>query len=136
MTLLAIIGFTDASFVALKSLQGQIVPCSILKGCDIVLQSGYSRLFGVPVALIGAVYYGTLLLLIASFLLAWRSYIISCVAILTTVGSVMSLWFVYLQVFVIKAVCLYCLVSAITSFALFALSLTAIKTIGHTLKNE
>ena len=129
LTLLAVIGFADASFVALKSLQGQVVPCSILKGCDIVLQSQYSRLFGVPVALIGAIYYGIVLLLITAFLLVWKSRIMNCIVILIAVGSIMSLWFIYLQVFVIKAICLYCLVSAGTSFILLGLSVTAMKTI-------
>lgn len=129
MTLLAIVGFTDASFVALKTLQGQTVPCSILKGCDIVLQSKYAHLFGQPVALWGALYYGAVILLIAAFLIWQREYIIRGVVLLTAFGSIMSVWFIYLQVFVIKSICLYCLISAGSSFLLLGLSVIAMTTI-------
>lgn len=126
----AVIGFADASFVALKNLRGETVPCSILKGCDTVLQSEYSRLFGQPVALWGALYYGIIILLIAVFLVRQRKDILKSIVLLTALGSIMSVYFLFLQFFIIKAVCLYCLVSAICFFSLFALSVIATRTIS------
>lgn len=128
----AVIGFADASFVTLKNLRGETVPCSILEGCDTVLQSEYSRLFGQSVALWGALYYGIIILLIAVFLVRQRKDILKSMVLLTALGSIMSVYFIFLQFFIIKAVCLYCLVSAGSSFLLFGLSITAMTTIYKT----
>jgi hypothetical protein len=38
------------------------------------------------------------------------------------VGVVFSLWLTYLELFVIDAICMYCVISAILAIALFAIS--------------
>lgn len=136
MSVPSIVGFIDASFVALKSFRGEVVPCSIIKGCDIVLQSVYSKMLGQPLALWGAVYYGIFILLITLFIVSENKVIIKIVLLLSLAGSFFSLWLIFIQLFIIKAVCLYCLVSAVSSFTLLYLSITADKTIRQAASNK
>ena len=128
LAILAIIGFADASFVALETSRGEIPPCAI-GGCDLVLQSEYASIFGISVAAIGAVYYGLVILFVATFLITERKSLVTYIAILTGAGAIISLFLVYLQLFVIESLCLYCLISAGTSFALFTLAWMVVKTI-------
>ena len=90
---------------------------------------------GVPVALLGAIYYLSILVLTVLYLnKKTRSYkntnkesindnesILKLIAWMTIVGMLASLWFVFLQIFVIKAICLYCIFSALTSFCFLLL---------------
>lgn len=115
-------GFLDASYLVVKYYLGGSLPCSILDGCDTVTTSKYSTATGVPVALLGAIYYLIIFVLAISYLESKKSAVVFFLSRFTLIGFLASLWFVYLQVFVLKELCLYCLFSALTSTALFAVS--------------
>lgn len=98
--------------------------CVLLTGCDTVLESAYSKFFGVPLAYIGLVYYAYLLAL--GFLLALEpdSKALRLGALLYAgVGLLFSIGFESLQAFVIHALCLYCALSALTTLAFFGVAL-------------
>ncbi len=92
---------------------GDLPPgCGAGSGCGEVLTSKYAKLFGVPVSVLAA---ATYLGLIACWLLArnparanhsvyWSALVALSVAVVGSVG-----WFVCLQVFVIRAICVYCM---------------------------
>lgn len=127
-------GFIDASYLAIKHFLGTTIPCSVLRGCEEVTSSQYSMIGGIPVALLGAIYYLTIFILIFSFLRIYspvreknENKLLKLTAYLTVIGLLASLWFIYLQIFVIKAICLYCMFSAFTSFALFAFGVIVLK---------
>ncbi len=115
------IGFADATYLTTKHFLGTPVACSILKGCEQVTTSPYSTIGGVPVALLGSLYYLTILILSVVYLDSRKNNILNIIAKITPLGFLASLYFVYLQIFVIKAICLYCMGSAITSTILFIL---------------
>ncbi len=122
------LGFLDATFLTLEHYNKGILPCYIFEGCDRVTNSSYSQIAGLPVALFGAVYY--LAIFIATILFIDTKYrpILYILIFLPIFGFLFSLWFMYLQIFVIKAICFYCVISAITSTALLVLGLiTGIK---------
>ena len=56
---LAFVGMVDASYVAIHSSQGFLLPCGIAGGCDQVLNSPYARVLGIPVAWFGLAFYLT-----------------------------------------------------------------------------
>lgn len=116
-------GFVDATYLTVKHFLGGPIPCSILKGCEQVTTSQYSTVFGIPVALLGAFYYLTILVLAAIYFDSKKTSVLKLLACLTPFGFLASLIFVYLQIFVIKAICLYCMVSAATSTILFILGM-------------
>lgn len=122
IALISFLGFLDASYLAAKYYLGGPIPCAILDDCDTVTTSKYSAIAGVPVALMGAIYYLIIFVLTISYLESKKYKLAFFISRFTIIGFLASLWFVYLQVFVLKALCLYCLFSALTSTALFVIS--------------
>lgn len=118
-------GFLDATYLAAKYYLGEPVVCSILNGCEKVTSSQYAAIFGIPVALLGSLYYLLIFVLTVIYLDSRNEKFFRLAAGLTPIGFLASLIFVYLQVFVIHALCLYCLISAATSTLLFIFSFFA-----------
>jgi uncharacterized membrane protein len=54
---LTLIGIADAILVAHANYTGQELWCPVIDGCNTVLNSPYSRVFGVPMSYFGFVYY-------------------------------------------------------------------------------
>jgi uncharacterized membrane protein len=119
--LVALAGFADAVYLTVEHYSNVIPPCNI-GGCETVLTSQYSQIIGIPVSLIGSVYY----LFVSVFLLLYldtrREIYLRIPFIMSILGLVASLWFVSLMIFVIKAFCPYCAVSATTSIIIFVLA--------------
>lgn len=120
----AIIGFADASYLTIEHYQGNIPPCSLTNGCEKVLTSSYSVILGVPVSLAGSIFYLAVAVGAFAYLEGKRERIFFYTQILTMFGLLFSLWFIYVQAFILQAYCLYCLFSAVTSIALFVLART------------
>jgi len=113
--ILSFFGFADAAYLTAQHYVGFPLECSILDGCELVVTSAYAVVAGVPVALLGALYYGAIFLLTLAYLDTGREAIVQRIAQFTAVGFVASIYFVSLQVFVLGALCLYCMGSALTS---------------------
>lgn len=114
------IGFVDASYLSVLHYKNIIPPCTVLGECEIVLTSKYAVMRGVPTALFGAFYYlAVVIFSILYFDTKQAKYIFTAIGVIT-VGLVFTLWFLYLQAFVIKAFCEYCLLSAGITITLFA----------------
>ena len=99
---------------------GAALFCTVGSGCDVVRASRYAVFLGLPTALWGAGLYGLIGGLVLSGLLARRW---SAVLLLSVVGVSFSLYLTYLELFVIKALCAYCLVSAGIALVLFGVLL-------------
>ncbi len=123
-TVVALIGLADSAYLTSKHISGSQVPCSITGGCEQVLTSSYSEIFGVPTAALGVLAY------LAAFSLALLTYfgnrqLWNLFGVAAVLMAGFSLWFVYLQAFVIGAFCQFCLLSAITSISLFAIFISS-----------
>ncbi|OGZ32738.1 MAG: hypothetical protein A3H02_02035 [Candidatus Niyogibacteria bacterium RIFCSPLOWO2_12_FULL_41_13] len=112
-------GLIDSAYLTAKYYSGSPLECQILIGCDIVATSQYAEIFHAPVALLGVIYYLLIVSLIALYVKTKKENVLIGVSFLTIFGFLASLWFLYLQLFVIKALCFYCIVSAAASTALF-----------------
>lgn len=117
--IIAGLGFLDALYLAVEHFMGAIPPCSIVSGCEEVLTSSFATVGGVPLALLGALYYLSVLVLAIVFFDTKRARVLRFVAWMTTIGFFVSLGLVYLQLFVLDAICLYCMGSALSSTLLF-----------------
>jgi uncharacterized membrane protein len=120
---ISFLGFLDATFLTAEHYLGPLLGCPIFGGCDKVLLSPYSAIGGIPVALFGAVYYLAVFILGVAYFDTGRARVLKLAVSLTPLGLIASLWFLYLQLFVIKALCFYCLLSLVTSTLLFILGL-------------
>lgn len=119
MMVVSLLGFLDATYLTMKHYLGTALTCAIFEGCDVVTTSAYSMILGVPVALLGAIYYLSMFLSVAYYLDSQKLRILSFAAYVTVTGFLASLVFMYIQIFILKALCIYCIFSAITSTTLF-----------------
>ena len=117
-------GFLDASYLTAKHYLHFEVTCSFLNGCEQVLTSPYSVLLGVPVALLGVLYYLGVFLSAVAFIDRKKPIFLKAVVLFPIVGFALSVWFVFVQAFLLEAFCLYCVVSALISICLFILTLS------------
>lgn len=115
---LSFAGFADAAYLTAYHFLDQIPACSF-GNCEKVLSSSYATIAGVPIALLGAFYYLALFLLVVAYLDTKRVNLLVLAARLTALGFLASLWLLYLQFFVLQAMCVYCMVSAGSSLLLF-----------------
>lgn len=119
LLIIAIIGFADATHLTIAHYTGAELQCGEKGGCNIVTTSKYSMILGVPVALLGALYYVSIIMLCVAYLDSKKQQILYILSWYSIAGLLASLWFVYLQLFVIHAICRYCMGSAATSTLLF-----------------
>lgn len=113
MAALALAALAIALYLGVTKLQGGTPVCSVLEGCETVSDSEYSEVLGVPVGLLGA---GASMVTLGAWLLWWRSA--DRRGLLTAYGlGLLSLpilaWLTYLELFVIRAICIWCVTYAV-----------------------
>ncbi len=119
LLVVALLGFADAAYLTVEHYQGTVPPCTIVSGCETVLTSSYSVIAGVPVSLLGALFYLAVLVGVFAYLESKKTAPLKWAMLLTVFGILFSLWFIYVQAVLLGAWCLYCLGSALTSTILF-----------------
>lgn len=110
-----------------------------LGGCERVNTSKWAIFAGAPVAAWGLAFY------IATFIVAlvgtspsWadRREISWLLAAMSFVGVVFSAWLTYLELYVIDAICKYCVTSAIIVTAIFIVSIAEVAAVNRTQQSE
>lgn len=121
ITALALLGVVDSFYLTYEHFVNVISPCStsIFIDCGRVLRSKYSEIFGTPLALIGLVHYTVESVLSFYVFMKNRRFGKYGLVIFSTIGLFSSAYFVYLQLVIIRSICLYCMASALISFAIF-----------------
>jgi len=115
------IGFLDSAYLTITHFIGEPVACGFFTGCDVVTSSIYSSVAGIPIALFGALYY-LFWVLLGVWYLDSRNTLFLTLLPLTAIGFAVSLILIGIQLFIIDAICVYCMLSAASSTALFVLS--------------
>lgn len=122
-TILSLVGLTDSSYLAALNVRGVAPTCTILKGCEKVAISSYSSFFGVlPIAFVGIVYYLAMLFFTVYIWDRQHKHLFKFLIGASTIGFVGSLYFFYLQVVVIRALCLYCIISGVDTLLFWLLA--------------
>ena len=129
ITVFALVGFADTTYLTVNHYLGVGVKCVLLEGCEIVLASQYSEVFGIPLALIGAVFYAGIFVLASMAEIYQNNLFVKLLVLVGALGFATSLVLLYLQIFVIGALCIYCLTSAVSSTAIFITALVLNKNI-------
>ena len=125
--LAALVGFGDSAFLLSKHISGAPIPCFIVTGCDSVTNSAYSFFLGIPVSAIGVVFYLSMGFLVMLYWDTKKTLFLKLISVGTVVCLLASLYFLYIQAFVLREYCVYCLISAITSATLFTLGMILLK---------
>lgn len=124
---LALVGFADAAYLTASHFGGAPVFCGASGGCDAVLTSAFATLGPVPIALLGAAYYGVASLVAWTPIDSWSRRTAGFLAGLTGLGLAVSVVLFWLQASVIDAWCRYCLVSAAITALLFLTALAVLR---------
>lgn len=130
LLILGLLGIVDASYLTYEHYANIIPPCTInhflpfFSDCGLVLRSAYAVLFGIPLAVLGLIHYVILTLAIGLAVIFNKKLWWFWLFFQTLAGAIFSLYLMYLQIFVIKNICIYCTLSAVNSFILFFLSYT------------
>jgi len=119
----SLVGIVDSVYLTTEHFSGGDVTCNVFSGCNTVLSSPYSEIYGIPLALLGAIYYlilffGTIAYMESRSKISWQ-----ILAMLPLPAWFFSIWLLYLQGVVIKSYCQYCLLSFLTSTLLFIFSI-------------
>jgi len=122
----AVIGLGIATYLTIVHYTGGVSVCAIAHGCETVQKSDYSKLAGVPVALLGMLgYVGILAALIRD---DERSRDVA--AFISILGFGFSAWLTYTEVALINAICVWCVASAICMTILAALNVSRVLTVS------
>jgi len=108
LAVLDVAGLAIATYLSVVELSGGVPVCGPIHGCEEVARSEYSRIGGVPVAVFGV---GLSLVLLTLALSWWRTNLYALLLAhygLSLAGVLFECYFLYLQVFVIGAVCIWC----------------------------
>jgi uncharacterized membrane protein len=123
LAVLDVIGLGIALYLSAVELQGGVPVCGPIKGCEEVARSEYSRIAGIPVAVFGV---GLSLILLSLAIAWWKTdlYILLLAHYgLSLAGVIFEAYFIYLQVFVIGAVCIWCASYGLSLIARFVIAL-------------
>ncbi|MDQ3863117.1 MAG: vitamin K epoxide reductase family protein [Actinomycetota bacterium] len=120
---LAALGLLISAYLTWTHFAGLAPICTAgSDGCETVQSSRYATMLGVPVALLGVIAYGGLIFSAA----LWGEVGIYLGLLISLVGTLFSAYLTYLELFVISALCQWCLASAAIMVA--ALLCTALAT--------
>ena len=126
---LGFVGLVDSAYLAFLKLTNQVVACGNVGDCEAVNNSPYAVIGGIPIALLGAA--GYLLIMLAAWLDRPGQPLAETGRYaffgLTLTGTLYSIYLTYIEFFVIRAVCPYCVVSAVVMGALFVLSVVRLR---------
>lgn len=122
LLVLAFLGIADAWYLAASALSHTALSCdlgAVLDGCNIVAKSEYSHFLGLPLALYGVFFFASIFVLAALSLVLEHRFIYKAIYALSVIGSIASVVFLAIQFIFIKALCIYCIASAVVAFMLW-----------------
>jgi uncharacterized membrane protein len=125
----AMIGFADSVYLMWLKMSGGLAACGGIGDCESVNASIYSQINGIPVALLGAGAYTAILLFLFlesrdDFIGDWSPMIVFG---LSLTGTLYSIYLTYIEIAVLKAICPYCVVSAIAILIIFVISIARMR---------
>ncbi|MBI4062611.1 vitamin K epoxide reductase family protein [Candidatus Gottesmanbacteria bacterium] len=122
--ILSLAGIIIAIYVLQSFLRDAPIVC-LNSGCELVRKNPASYILGIPVPAIGLIGYSVLAILaFAKTTKDVNKRVISSLMLgIATFGAFFVTWFTYTELFVIRAVCTWCAVSAANMFIIFFLTL-------------
>ena len=123
--LLSAFGVLVSGYLSVKRFTGGSLACTQWADCDMVNNSVYAKIYGVPVAFIGLAGYLILMGLAMAALQAEgaaQRHLLALGFLLALGGFGFSVYLTYLEIYVIEAICMWCVISAILITLLTVLS--------------
>jgi uncharacterized membrane protein len=133
MALLALVGLLVATYLWLYKL-GVLGELRCGTGsCEVVQASPYAALLGIPVAFYGVAGYAALFVISLGGLqpsFAADRRVAVLLAALATTGFAFTLYLTAIELFVLHAICRWCVASAVIMTAIWAIAVTGVRRTG------
>lgn len=126
---LSIIGALIAIYVFQSFVRQTSIVC-VNSGCETVRKNSNSYILGFPVPGVGLFGYSFLAVLAFLRTMSSDKRLLYGMLGIATFGVAFVSWFTYTEIFVIKAVCTWCAISAANMFIIFLLTLSSYKLIN------
>src|ERR1035437_5520652 len=114
---LGFFGFLDSLYLTVLHYKNVIPPCTI-HGCEQVLNSAYSVIGPIPLALLGVIFYLTVILLCLLMLVEGKKELLRFFHFTVLVGFLFSVVLFFIQFGILKSFCQYCMLSEVISTGL------------------
>ena len=115
----AFIGFLDSTYLTILHYENVFPPCTVIHGCETVLNSQYSVILGVPISLLGSLFYLLIMFFALAVLLDKRKIFAHGLFLAAFSGLFVSAVLFFVQFFILKSFCQYCLLSEAITLVIF-----------------
>ena len=115
------LGLLDATYLTILHYRNAFPPCT-LSGCEKVLTSQFSVIYGIPVSLLGTLFFALAMGFSLLVLLDRRKIFAHGLFLCSLTGLFVSAVLFFVQFFIIKSFCQYCLFSEAMTLLFFASS--------------
>ncbi len=105
---LDVVGLLIASYLSSVELQGGVPVCGVAHGCEVVAGGRYAWIGPLPVAVYGVVLSLVLLSLAVAWIRTDNPTLLDLHYGLSLVGVIFELYFVYVQLSILKTLCIWC----------------------------
>ena len=124
-SVVSLAGIADAAYLTIHHYTAEPVPCSIIEGCEQVLNSQYATIGGIPLAIFGLLAYfaafSLALLTVFGNRVMWKLFGAQVVLM-----AGFSAWLIYVQAALIGAFCQFCLLSALITTILLIIFIVSL----------
>lgn len=123
--IIGLIGLAAAIYTTILKIPGYEKMCIGNGGCEVVNNSPYAEIYGIPVAVIGIGGYLSILAVLILEKKGGKFFKKNAIMLnfgLILIGFLFTLYLIYLELFVIKAICPFCVTSQVSMTFLFIIS--------------
>ena len=124
LILFSLVGFFISLYIYAVKKRGLALYCIVGKNCDEVIKSRYGKAFGIENTILGMIYYAGIFAYAISILLYGNLFkevtVYYFVVIASICAAVFSIYLTWVQMFVLKKWCEYCIVSSLCSVLILA----------------
>lgn len=109
-----LVGLLASGYLVAVRLAGEAPVCGPVEGCDTVSSSAYATVLGIPVAVLG---FGLSIVLVACAVTWWRRrdrWALLLAYGLLLLATLVVAYLTFIELFVIHAICAWCVLYAIT----------------------
>lgn len=115
--LLSLLGIFNSGYLVYSHYKKKHLVCPTNGNCNAVTESKWSSIFLIRNDILGIFFY--LAMLISIFLFLKNPSIKIFIQVISGLGVLFSLFLIYIQAYVIKKYCFYCLISSLLTLLIF-----------------
>ena len=115
-------GFVIALYLTFVHYRGYVSPCYVVSGCEQVQTSRFSVVVGIPVALLGTVFFAVMFYLGIGLLTRSSAWLVLAYKVLAFVGALAVIPLFLLQAISLRAFCSYCVATEAIMLSMWVVS--------------